>query len=238
MLLPPITQGNQHARLAAPGASLQHAEGEGLRAAQQVRVPQPGCARIRSLFCCLEKAGSACLLHGRPAVCWAASREGCAGRWLSLLLALMGANLQHPGLGHTAQGCGAVRVGLEDNVKTIRGLEPFSYEERSRELALFTVQNRKLQGHRIVPYGTLGEVINNRETDFLPRWIHDWQQQLHASVNTRSLGPISAIFSSCGVHRDGECQRYFRSEPFCLEDRISCLQWEFRIFCAEHSKTV
>lgn len=120
----------------------------------------------------------------------------------------------------------------------IRGLQPFSYEETLRELALFNVEIRRLWGHHtLCPSSTLEELINSGETDFLHRQVHDWQQQLHASGNTRSLGPVGAIFSSCGVHRDAECQRYFRHEPFCLKVRISCLQWEFGIFCAEHSKS-
>lgn len=41
---------------------------------------------------------------------------------------------------------------LEEDVKMIRGLQPFSYEETLRELALFNVEIRRLWGHHTVPF--------------------------------------------------------------------------------------
>jgi len=47
---------------------------------------------------------------------------------------------------------GAVGAGPEQTTKTIQGLQHFCYEDRLRELGLFSLEERRFQGHLIVAF--------------------------------------------------------------------------------------
>ena len=89
---------------------------------------------------------------GRPAVSWAASTEGWQQREggdCPLCSALVRPHLQYGVLAWGSQHRrDAELLGQVQRraMKMIRGLEHLSYEDRQRELGLFNLKKRRLQG--------------------------------------------------------------------------------------------
>ncbi|GAB0180420.1 hypothetical protein GRJ2_000507300 [Grus japonensis] len=74
----------------------------------------------------------------------------------------------HPALGAPVQeGHGAVGESPEEATKMIRGMEHLSYEDRLRELGLFSPENRQLWGDLIVAFQYLKGPTGKIERDCL-----------------------------------------------------------------------
>jgi len=65
--------------------------------------------------------------------------------FVSLSSALVKLHLEYCIQVPVQEGCGAVGMGQEEATNVIRGLEHLSYEDKLRELSLFSLEKRKLQ---------------------------------------------------------------------------------------------
>jgi len=62
---------------------------------------------------------------------------------------------------------GSVGAGPEEAAKMIRGMEHLSYEERLRDMGLFSLEKRKLWRHLIAAFQYLKGACKQKRTNFL-----------------------------------------------------------------------